>query len=255
MQEHKHSQQMDPSHIEVEGETFEIVDNKSQGNCLYQTIRVGFAFHNIFLTFETIKANILKHMRDLERHKETWFMKAFEHETYIGAPFQAYYDKISSPGAWGGTLERLVACDFYDIDISVLYPREGHEHVFLPARKEMELHNNYKISVPKFTLHMAFVNIIRFYGRRANHFMFLRPVNLQLTIATTFTKSRATSLLKNLLKIAKPIFKLHINNRLTYLQSIAPENNNPNDSSDNPNGQSSGSKRKPQINNKSARAT
>ena len=200
----------DPDFIEVEDISYQIIDNKSEGNCLYQTIRVGLAFHNKFETFETIKANILKRMRDLHRNKEPWFMKAFQNETNGGESFSEYYNRIAKPGAWGGTLERLVACDFYDIDICVLYPRLHSLKKFWPARKEMEDECNYRISVPKFTLHMAFVNIIRFYGGEANLFMFLRPLNLQLTITTTFPKRKARAELYALLQIAKPVFKMHI---------------------------------------------
>ena len=201
------SQQVLHTHVTVEDEKFEIINAMSQGNCFYQAIRIGLSFHNIFATFQQIKQAILKRERDLFRNKEPWFKTAFEHETYIGAPFAEYEQKVSENNAWGGTLERLVACDLYNIDLQMLYPRSGHDHVFMSSRKEMEEHNNYRVTQPRFTLHLCFVNISAFYSTNPNHFKFLRPMNLNLTIADNFPKNTAYRHILSLMDVARPVFQ------------------------------------------------
>jgi len=55
----------------------------------------------------------------------------------------------------------------------------------------MESICNRRVRVPRFILHTAYINILRFYGRPSNHYVFLRPQNLHLTIATTYPKNVA----------------------------------------------------------------
>jgi len=65
---------------------------------------------------------MLKLMRHLHEQKEAWFTTAFNIETCQSKKtFHKYHEDISETGAWGGTLEREVVSDLYNIDIQVLY--------------------------------------------------------------------------------------------------------------------------------------
>ncbi len=67
------------THMLFQGQQFEVLNVKGDGNCFYRMISVGLAFNNVFVSSKRVKQDIFAHMQDLWEAKVEWFSELFNH--------------------------------------------------------------------------------------------------------------------------------------------------------------------------------
>ena len=163
---------------------FEMIDVNAIGACFYNALSVALAYHNEFFSPAEIKKKIWQRMLNLNNNQ--WFTDLFNQYSFTDEragtskySLQSYINKQKRITAWAGMLEVIISCHVFRIEINTFVRGAQHRQQHLAV-----LQNTCALNLAaRFTVNICFVRSGYFDATTGlNHYVFLRPVDLLLSI-------------------------------------------------------------------------
>ena len=206
-------------------EDFQMIDVIANGACFYNTISVALAYHNQFLSPAEIKHSILERMLSLHQDRHAmWFKNLFDQYSFSDETrgndkisLHQYIQKQKRSPAWAGMLEAIICCEVFSIEINTFVRGSPHlqQHMHV-LTNTCGLHIAERFTISICCVRTGYLDATTGH----NHYVFLRPIDLTLSIHTLADTSFALKRIRILLCTALPTFAVYLQAESSLITSV-----------------------------------